>query len=479
MDLAVGARGCNQVIIFLGNGDGTFTESGSYPVGPSGPYGAPYFIAVADFNDDGKLDLVTANESKVVSVLLGNGDGTFQSHVDYACYASSRTVAIGDFNKDGRLDLAVSEGTDSNTETAVSILLGNGDGTFQTPLIYQTDFTGLVIAADLNRDGKLDLAVAGPPALLILFGNGDGSFRTGPRYNGGASVIAGDFNGDGILDLVTSNYWSSSVSLLVGNGDGTFQPPVNYGAGDGARGSAVGDFNGDGRLDFAVANQFVDSISIFLQTGKGPKVRLAPASVSFQVLRTVETTSLPQTVKVTNVGSATLDVTGIHFAGPNGGDFAQSNNCTPTVAVGASCLITVTFTPTAQGVRTASVSITDNAPGSLQTVPLTGRGTFLQWAPRSLNMGNQKAGTSSAPRNVTLTNAGPTPITLYSIGIGGVNPGDFGQTNTCGSSLNPGASCTIQVTFTPTAVGGRIGHVAIQDNAFGGTHWVGLLGKGT
>jgi hypothetical protein len=215
-------------------------------------------------------------------------------------------------------------------------------------------------------------------------------------------------------------------------------------------------------------------------TGVGePAVRLTPAKVPFLVLRTVGTTSLPQTVKLTNVGSAGFHITGIALAGPDSGDFAQSNNCPPAVAVGASCIITVTFKPTAQGVRTALISITDNAPGSPQTVPLSGRGTSLKWSPRSMNMGAQKVATSSAARTVTLSNVGTAPITLFSIGIGGANAGDFSETNTCGSSLRAGASCTIQVTFTPTAVGGRIGHVAIRDSAFGGTHWVGLLGKGT
>jgi FG-GAP repeat len=204
-------------------------------------------------------------------------------------------------------------------------------------------------------------------------------------------------------------------------------------------------------------------------------VALSKTSLSFPLLRTVRTTSLPHTVKLTNVGSAQLDITGITLTGPDPGDFAQTNKCPPTVASGGSCLITVTFTPTAQGVRTASVSITDNAPGSPQTVPLTGRGTFFEWSPRSLNMGEQKVGTSSAVRTVTLTNAGTAPISLYSI----QTAGDFSQTNTCGGSLNAGASCTIEVTFTPTAVGVRLGHVAIRDSAFGGTHWVGLLGKGT
>jgi hypothetical protein len=188
---------------------------------------------------------------------------------------------------------------------------------------------------------------------------------------------------------------------------------------------------------------------------------------------------MAHTVKLTNAGNGQLNITGITMTGLEGWDFAQSNNCPPSVASGASCLITVTFTPTAQGVRAASISITDNAPGSPQAVPLTGRGTFLKWSPREMNLGNQPVGTSSPAHAITLTNAGTAPITLFSVQIGGVNPGDFTQTSNCGSSLNPGASCTIRVTFTPTAVGSRLGHVAIRDSAFGGTHVVGLIGKGT
>ena len=211
----------------------------------------------------------------------------------------------------------------------------------------------------------------------------------------------------------------------------------------------------------------------------GPGVVLAPSRLTFLVLRTVGTTSLPHAVKLTNTSGGELAITGITLTGPDPGDFAQSSDCPPTVALGASCLITITFTPTTQGVRTASVSITDSAAGSPQTVPLKGRGTFFEWSPRSVNLGDQKVGTSSAGVTVTLSNAGTAPITLYSIEMAGVNPGDFSQTNNCGNSLKAGASCTMQVTFTPTAVGSRLGHVAISDSAFGGTHWVDLLGKGT
>jgi YVTN family beta-propeller protein len=219
-------------------------------------------------------------------------------------------------------------------------------------------------------------------------------------------------------------------------------------------------------------------VTVFDGAVKAPRLTLTPTSVTFPLLRTVGTTSLPLTVKLTNVSSVELDVTGINVTGPDPDDFAQSNNCTPSVAGGGSCLITLAFTPTAQGVRAASLSVSDYAIGGPQTVSLAGRGTILYWAPRDMYMGEEPVGTSSPVYTVKVSNAGTGPISLYSIGIAGVNPGDFTQTNTCGSSLNPGATCAIEVTFTPTAVGPRLGHVAIQDSAFGGTHWVGLLGQG-
>jgi hypothetical protein len=299
---------------------------------------------------------------------------------------------------------------------------------------------------------------------------------------------------DGVFHLVALVRQGKAVSVYI---DGTLDSAATTGAVANVSNSApltAGESVCDGRDGTVPFQGQLDEIELFSRAlsaseilavyeagseGKCKNPRMTPTNVSFQVLRTVGTTSLPQTVKLSNVGSAELDVTGVTITGPDGGDFAQTNNCTPTVALGTSCLITVTFTPTAPGVRTASISITDNAPGSPQTVPLSGRGTFLAWAPRSMNLGNQKVGTSSLAHAVTLTNAGTTPISLFSIGMAGVNPGDFSQTNNCGPSLIPGASCTIQVTFTPTALGGRIAHMAIRDSAFGGTHWVGLLGKGT
>jgi len=227
--------------------------------------GGPQFAATADFNRDGKLDLVFANfGSGSVSGLLGNGDGTFRSSTDYPAGDSPQVAMVGDFNQAGILDLAV-----SNWGPGLSIFMGRGDGTFQPGVGYPEGGGQHGIAADFNGDGKLDLAIA-DSGVSILLGNGDGTFSPGVEYAGGGfstTVAAGDFNGDGKLDLAISNFWASCVSILIGNGDGTFQPPVDYDVGNSAFGLTVADLNGDGKLDIAVAVR--PGVAVLLGNGDG------------------------------------------------------------------------------------------------------------------------------------------------------------------------------------------------------------------
>src|SRR5216684_1815090 len=234
----------------------------------------PIFVAVGDFNGDGVPDLVVANEgSNNVSVLLGNGQGAFQAAQNFAAGTNPQSVAVGDFNGDGKLDLAVAnEGSGD-----VSVLLGNGDGTFQTAVAIATGTNPQSVAVgDFNGDGNLDLAVANGgdfssgagSNVTVLLGNGDGTFQTARAFavdDIPQSVAVGDFNGDGKLDLAVANLRSGDVSVLLGNGDGTFQGAVNYAAA-GASSIAVGDFNGDGKLDLAVAS---GSVSVLLGNGDG------------------------------------------------------------------------------------------------------------------------------------------------------------------------------------------------------------------
>jgi hypothetical protein len=261
VDLAVVNESSDNVSVFLSNGDGTFQAAVNYSVAS-----LPMSIAVGDFNGDGKLDLAVVNNmSDSVSVLLGKGDGTFQPAVNYGVGSNPTSVAVGDFNGDGKLDLVVGDFVAPNSN--LSVLLGNGDGTFQTSANNTVGIAATSVAVgDFNGDGKLDVALAGGhcktgcPILQVLFGNGDGTFQPvrsffNPTRNRANFVILGDINGDGNLDMIVT-YSQPAISVFLGMGDGQFQAPVNYNNLGLAQTSvlAIGDFNGDGKLDMAVTS---------------------------------------------------------------------------------------------------------------------------------------------------------------------------------------------------------------------------------
>jgi FG-GAP-like repeat len=260
IDLAVANVGSESVSVLLGKGHGAFGAPRSFAAGPGSRA-----IVAADFNGDGILDLAVANAGSVpvgsVSILIGNGDGTFQDHVDYATGGGPGWVATGDFNSDGKLDLAVAEGN-LGAGTTVGVLLGNGDGTFQ-PVVHYTVNPNptYVITADFNGDNNLDLAVVNNGGTVsILLGNGDGSFGPHQDFTVGSSPIGGvaaDFNQDGKIDLAVPNWGGGvgdSVSVLLGNGDGTFTTQVQYETGIGPANVIAADMNLDDCIDLVVTN---------------------------------------------------------------------------------------------------------------------------------------------------------------------------------------------------------------------------------
>ena len=203
-------------------------------------------------------------------------------------------------------------------------------------------------------------------------------------------------------------------------------------------------------------------------------VALSKTSLNFPT-QVIGTTSAAETVTLTNTGGTAVAITSIDSSG----DFAQTNDCGSGVPPGGSCQISVTFTPSAEGTRTGTVTIIDNAVNSPQTITLKGAGTVVELSPATVDFGNQTVGTRSAPQTIALKNTGSTALSILGMGISGTDFDDFAYTTTCDSSLAAKATCLIHVTFKPEATGGRRASLDVLDNGGGSPQHVMLTGTGT
>jgi Beta-propeller repeat/Abnormal spindle-like microcephaly-assoc'd, ASPM-SPD-2-Hydin len=207
-------------------------------------------------------------------------------------------------------------------------------------------------------------------------------------------------------------------------------------------------------------------------------VSVSPQKLTYAT-QVIGTTSVGKKLTLANTGSSTLTINKIYVAGVNAVDFAETNNCPAMLAAGGSCTIEVTFTPTEKDKRKGVLAISDSDPTRLQAVALIGTGTVVNLSPKTLRFGKQLVGTASAPKTVTLTNTGSATLNFTGISIAGSDAGDFAQINTCGTGIGGGASCTITVTFKPTATGTRTAAVRISDDGGGSPQMVSLNGTGT
>jgi uncharacterized repeat protein (TIGR01451 family) len=467
-DLVVANESSSEASVLLGNGDGTFRLAGRFAVD-----GLALSVAVADLNGDNKPDLVVANTlsggSNEVSVLLGNGDGSFRSAVNYRAGlgvdGAPGSVAVGDLNGDGKQDVVIS----NEGSTNISVLLGNGDGTLRPAVSYGVGRGGdgapvAVAVSDLNRDGKPDIITANRRTndVSVLLGIGNGTFQPAIDYPADVSpfgVAVSDLNGDGKPDLVVANELSNDVSVLIGNGDGSFQPPVNYGTGNFPITVAVGDLNGDGKPDLVVAH-LVSTISPTFALSNDVSVLIGNGDGTFQpaVSYRVGSGLGPNSVTIADLNGDgrpdlaiadffSSDIAVLLNTTPLGADLSIAQSGAPNPVVSGNRL-TYTLTVTNKGPQNATgVAVTDSLPRNVHfTSVASTQGTCIRSATKPL----PKDGTIACILG-NLANGVSASITIV---VTTTTPGQLSNTATVVGNetdpnpLNNSATATITVIGT-------------------------------
>ncbi len=519
LDFAVGSTLGPFMTVALGNGDGTFRAGSNY--GFVEGYGVDWIVS-ADLRHNGKFDIVEADPNgRSLHVMLDNSHGVLGAPSTIPICGVPWYVAAGDLNGDGKPDLVAIAGNDSGCgvpENAVAVLLGNGDGTFQAPVYYSignsnanNSGNGAAVAlAALTSSRKLDIVVSSADgSLSILLNTGSGAFGAASLISGvtaGAEyIVSADFNKDGKLDLALPDYSNNTVKILLGNGNGTFQAPASVaGVPASPSGIAVGDFNRDGKPDLAVTTASIEGggggAAIFLGNGDGTFAPGAQYSWDPGVLGQGNPGTSPGAPAAADVnGDGHLDLLiplgNVHYwAWSCCGIEAGNLGMMVLLGNGDGTFVEDTAGPFIVGYDSLEVVAADfNGDGAMDAAVLerAGNGNYgaapfvtvlinntpaVSVSPLTLRFPGQKAGSSSKPQTVVVTNDQATALTISGVSLGGADPGDFSYKSACRPSLPAGAGCRISVTFKPTTTGPRTASLLISDSV--GTQTVALSGTG-
>ncbi len=376
----------------------------------------------------------------------------------------SSIVATGDFSQTNTCPVGGILAAGSSCTIAVTFT-PTGDGNLYGSVLIGDSAPGSPQSVPLTGVGISSAVTLTPPNLN--FGDQTVNTTSAPQVstlmNTGNSTLTITSIGSDSSEFAETN--NCSTSIPVG---GSCQITVTFTP------SAAGTQNGAVKIVDNAPNspQFLPLSGV----GVLPTVTFSPTSLTFAT-QLIYTTSPAQKVTLTNTGLGTLMING----GGVSGEFGATTTCGKVLDPGGSCTISVTFKPRTKGTLNGDVSVTDNAPGSPQKLPLTGVGTYVQLSPASVNFGTQPINTTSVPKYITLVNKGSSTVNFTGTGISitGTDEGDFAETNNCGTSVPSGGNCRIKVTFTPTQEGKRTADVSVSDDGGGSPQLVPLMGTGT
>jgi hypothetical protein len=470
----------------------------TYAVGKS-----PAAVVIRDFNGDGILDIVTANSGdNTISLLLGNGDGTFKAATSIAVGISPVTIAAGDFNGDGNWDLAVgnqgSPANNSNTGASIQILLGDGHGGFTTKATYAVAAYAApaeVVTGDFNKDGKLDLYFAtaawnSSQGHLLMLGNGDGTFQVPTNAFGcaGFGLSVGDFNGDGIPEVASTEFAPSDVCVAIYSPSAATWSRTRVVVRAYPASTAIADFNGDGKPDLVVGSNTLPSGSY-----NTASVTLGNGDLTFGASSTY-TVATPNVPNSFPQGDPAPRVTTGDFSSDGKPDIAMANPGSNSVSIlvnrgdgtfAGSSTYPVGSVPVAIAQadldRNGKADLVTADSGSNTVSVLLNPSATVGMQPTAVSFADQLVGTASAIQTVTVTNFGTTSVTFTGAAFGGASPSSFSiTTDRCTShTVLVGGTCSIDVAFAPPArIWRGIASLNVTDTAGGSPQSILLSGTG-